>query len=91
MNFCNFKIKMPTSHHRKKHKEHLRQFRHTSDVSTTPRKARGNSVAIFTFIGAAFGLAVGYFGGLSVYLIIAAIFIGGIAGYFIGKKIDSGK
>ena len=82
---------MPTSHHRKKHKEHLRQFRQTSDVNSPSAKGKGNTGAICTFIGAAFGLAVGYFGGGSIYLIIAGIVIGGIAGFYIGKQIDSGK
>ena len=83
---------MPASHHRKKHKEHLRQFRHTSNVTSSSRKSNAkNATALFTFIGAAFGLAVGFFGGTSFSITIAAIFIGSIAGYFIGKKINSGK
>ena len=82
---------MPASHHRKKHKEHLKQFRHTNDVTTPVSKERGNTTIIFTIIGILFGLAVGYFGGLSIYLLLIVAVIGAIAGYLIGKKMDSVK
>ena len=79
---------MARSHHRKKHKEHLRQFKHKGDtVSSTPKsKASG----IFTIAGAIIGLAVSYFGSQgSILWIVIGVVVGGTAGYFVGRKIDS--
>jgi len=78
---------MARSHHRKKHKEHLRQFKNKGDtVSTTPKtKASG----IFTAAGAVIGLAVTYFGTEgSIFWILVGVIAGGTAGFFIGRGID---
>ena len=81
---------MARSHHRKKHKEHLRQFKNKGEtVSSSPKsKASG----IFTVGGAIIGLAVTYFGtqGSLVWILVGAI-AGGIIGYLIGRKVDSEK
>ena len=79
---------MARSHHRKKHKEHLRQFKHKGEtVSSTPKsKASG----IFTVGGAVIGLAVSYFGtqGSILWMIIGVV-AGGVTGYLIGRRVDS--
>jgi integral membrane sensor domain MASE1 len=82
---------MARSHHRKKHKEHLRQFRHSQDT-TAPKSGKGKTVGLFTTIGAALGFAVSYFAaqGSAVWIGIAMI-AGAITGYFIGHKIDTQK
>ena len=81
---------MARSHHRKKHKEHLRQFKNKGEtISSTPKsKASG----IFTVGGAIIGLAVTYFGtqGSLLWMLIGAI-AGGVGGYLIGRKVDSEK
>jgi len=81
---------MARSHHRKKHKEHLRQFKNKGEtISSTPKsKASG----IFAVGGAIIGLAVTYFAtqGSLLWMLIGAI-AGGIGGYLIGRKVDSDK
>ncbi len=78
---------MARSHHRKKHKEHLRQFKQRGEsVSSRPKsKATG----IFSVAGAIIGLAVSYFATEASYLwMTIGTVAGGVAGYFIGRKID---
>jgi ABC-type dipeptide/oligopeptide/nickel transport system permease subunit len=79
---------MARSHHRKKHKTHLRQFKQSQEV-TTGANSRGKSVMVLTVGGALAGLAVSYFasGGI-IWLIIGAL-VGGTVGYVIGRKMDS--
>jgi hypothetical protein len=81
------KKKMARSHHRKKHKEHLRQFKHRGETVSAKQKSKASG--IFTVAGAIIGLAVSYFATDASYLWMAVGTVaGGIAGYFIGKKID---
>lgn len=78
---------MARSHHRKKHKEHLRQFQHKSDINTGNAKGRGSNV--FAIVGAVAGLAILYFAtqGDMVWALGGAI-AGGLVGYLLGKSID---
>jgi NAD/NADP transhydrogenase beta subunit len=81
---------MARSHHRKKHKEHLRQFKNKGEtVSHTPKsKASG----IFAVGGAIIGLAVSYFGSQgSLLWIVIGLIAGGAAGYFVGRRLDADK
>lgn len=79
---------MARSHHRKKHKEHLRQFKHKEDVVTHNPKSK--ATGIFTVAGAIIGLAVSYFATEASYLWMAVGTIaGGVAGYFIGRRVDA--
>ncbi len=83
--------KMARSHHRKKHKEHLRQFRNSQDTAG-PKTGKGKTVGLFTAIGAAVGFAVSYFAAQgSAIWICAAIIAGAFIGYYIGHKIDTQK
>ena len=78
---------MARSHHRKKHKEQLRQFKHKEE--TTYPKAKSKAANIFAISGAIIGLAVSYFASEgSIRWIFTGLVAGGIAGYFIGRKID---
>ncbi|MEO7924603.1 MAG: hypothetical protein ABIR30_13060 [Chitinophagaceae bacterium] len=82
---------MARSHHRKKHKEHLRQFRHSQETSASTG-GKGKSTGWFTAIGAALGFAVSYFATQGTIIWIAAgIIAGGIVGFYIGRNIDSEK
>lgn len=79
---------MARSHHRKKHKEQLRHFKHKEETTfSTPKSKAAN---IFAIMGAIVGLAVSYFAteGAVLWIIIGFV-AGGIAGYLIGRKIDS--
>jgi NAD/NADP transhydrogenase beta subunit len=81
---------MARSHHRKKHKEHLRQYKHKEEtvVTTATSKAAG----VFAIVGAVIGLAVSYFAseGSALWIIIGLI-AGAAAGYFVGRNVDNSK
>jgi hypothetical protein len=82
---------MARSHHRKKHKEHLRQFKQKGEtVSSTPPKSKASG--IFTVGGAIIGLAVTYFATqASVLWVVIGVVAGGAAGYFVGRRMDADK
>lgn len=81
---------MARSHHRKKHRSHLRQYRHSHDTSVSAAKAKGRAVSVFTISGALAGLAIGYFATQGTMLwVVVGLLAGGAIGYFIGRKIDS--
>lgn len=81
---------MARSHHRKKHKEHLRQFKHDHESANSSSPTKGKVTTIFTFIGAAVGFAVSFFAaGGSVIWIAGGLVAGAAAGYYTGRKIDS--
>jgi len=79
---------MARSHHRKKHKEHLRLFKHKGDTVT--RVAKSKASGVLAVGGAVIGLAVSYFAsaGSLIWLIAGAV-VGGLAGYLIGRKVDA--
>lgn len=84
---------MARSHHRKKHKEHLRQFKHTQEsgpVSTAASRSRGT--VVFGVMGAIIGLAVAYFATQGSLLWMGAgLAAGAVLGYYIGRSVDSSK
>ncbi len=78
---------MARSHHRKKHKTHLRQFKNSQD--TTDTTARSKASSIFGILGAITGGAVCYFASQGSWIWIAVGLVGGaVLGYYIGKKLD---
>ena len=81
---------MARSHHRKKHKEHLRQFKHKSETASSAPKSKASG--IIAVAGAIIGLAVSYFGtqGSILWMMIGTI-AGATAGYFIGRRLDTDK
>jgi uncharacterized membrane protein YfcA len=81
---------MARSHHRKKHKEQLRQFKHKDDSIAPAVRTKASN--IFTIVGAVIGSAVGYLVSHNS-LVWAAIglIVGIAAGYIIGRKADTGK
>ena len=80
---------MARSHHRKKHKTQLRQFRHSHDTSVTPPGSKARAVSVFTIAGALTGFAIGYFATQgSLLWLLVGLLAGGAAGYLIGRKVD---
>ena len=79
---------MPTSHHRKKHKEHLRHFQHTHEPVTT-KAATGGIAGTIAIIGLILGIAVGYFAtdGILLWTAFGAV-IGGLLGFLGGRYFD---
>lgn len=83
---------MARSHHRKKHKEHLRQFKNSHDTGKESSSNKIKTTGIFTLLGAATGFAISYFAsGFSALWASVSTIAGGLAGYYIGKSIDSHK
>lgn len=85
---------MARSHHRKKHKEHVRQFKqvHDTAVSVAPGKSKTSATWVFGIAGLIVGFAVGYFASSGDTIWMAAGSVAGVSsGYFIGRKIDSEK
>ena len=81
---------MARPHHRKKHKQHVQQFKHRGDFVTS--KAKGKASYTFLVVGLIVGSLVGYFAGngAAAWMIIG-LAIGAAAGYFIGYRIDAAK
>jgi len=80
---------MAQSHHRKKHKEHLRQFQQKQGNATVEPKRK--AAVIFSVVGAVIGLAISYFSSeANIVWIVAGTAAGGIAGYLFGRNIDKG-
>jgi hypothetical protein len=84
--------KMARSHHRKKHKEHVRQFRHSHEATSASPRTKGKASLVFALGGTVAGLLVSYFASDgSLVWMTAGLAAGAIAGYFLGRKIDADK
>jgi hypothetical protein len=82
---------MARSHHRKKHKEHLRNFKQSHE-GTASVKAKGKASGVFAFGGVAVGLLLGYLASNgSLLWAIAGLIAGGATGYFIGRSVDGSR
>jgi hypothetical protein len=80
---------MARSHHRKKHKEHVRQFKHHYDSTETAANARTKASSLFAIVGALTGGAVGYFASQGSWLWIGlGLILGAGIGYALGKRLD---
>jgi len=80
---------MARPHHRKGHKEHLKQFQNRAAGNTGESKAKAKASSVFAVGGAIVGLAVLY---LATQGDFVWAFGGGVAGaaigYLLGKNID---
>lgn len=75
---------MPTSRHRKKHKQQAHQ--HANPVYT---KRRGSAASVLAIAGAIVGLAVTYLASNANWIWVTVItVIGACIGYLVGKKLD---
>lgn len=79
---------MARSHHRKKHKEHLRQFKNKAETTwVTPRSKASN---VFAVVGAVVGAAISFFSTEgSLPWIAGGLVAGTVAGWLIGRKVDA--
>ena len=78
---------MARPHHRKKHKEHLRQYQQSRGGFSTTAKTKGTSV--FAIVGGVIGLAIAYFATQgNIVWIIAGGVVGAGLGYVFGNSID---
>ncbi|MBL7740321.1 MAG: hypothetical protein JNK14_13985 [Chitinophagaceae bacterium] len=84
---------MARPHHRKKHKTHVQQFKHShNSTASVKAKSKASAAGVFTFGGAIAGLLLGYFaGGTSLIWAAAGLIAGGLAGYLIGRRMDAGN
>ncbi len=81
---------MARSHHRKKHRSHVQQYKQNRQAAGEKPKSSGSRVFLVT--GAVLGLAIGYIASTgTIPWVIAGLFIGAAAGYWAGKKIDSSR
>jgi hypothetical protein len=81
---------MPRSHHRKKHKSHVRQFKQAHDTGTGDTRRKGKVTAAFTILGALTGGAICYFASSGDIMVIGiGVLIGAVVGYYAGHRIDS--
>ncbi len=80
---------MARSHHRKKHKSHVQQFKKERSNSSGIFK-RSSTFPVFTIVGGLLGLIVGYIAtdgsllGISIGLVV-----GTLGGYLLGRNIDA--
>lgn len=80
---------MANPHHRKKHKEHLKQFQNRVASQTGESKEKAKASSVFAIGGAIAGLAVLYFATQGNFIWAAGGgVIGGAIGYLIGKNVD---
>ncbi len=83
---------MARSHHRKKHKQHVQQFKQSHEIVADPRKSKSSATWVFGIAGAIVGFAISYFATSGSYVWTGVgLVAGGVAGYLIGRNIDGKK
>jgi hypothetical protein len=81
---------MARSHHRKKHKQHLQQFKQSQENAAITNK-KGKASGTFCVAGMVLGLAIAYFASTGAYLWMGVgLVAGGLGGYLLGRRIDKG-
>ncbi|HEY6504179.1 MAG TPA: hypothetical protein VIZ28_09420 [Chitinophagaceae bacterium] len=84
---------MARPHHRKKHKEHLKNFKQSHEGSTSSfRRSKSKASAVFAFGGGAVGLLLVYLASNGALVWAGAgLVAGAVAGYLIGRRVDREK
>ncbi len=78
---------MARSHHRKKHKSHVQQYK--LNRQATGEKAKSTGTRVFLVTGVVLGFAIGYIATSgAVAGMMIGLLLGAAAGYMGGKKID---
>lgn len=78
---------MARSHHRKKHRAHVRLFKHNYETEQAG-SGKSNATTILMVGGALAGIAIGYFASADFLFMAIGLGVGGAAGFFLGKKMD---
>ncbi len=80
---------MARPHHRKGHKEHLKQFQNRVAGNTGESKAKAKASSVFAVGGAVVGMAIFYFATQGDFFwALGGGIVGAAVGYLIGKNID---
>ena len=80
---------MARPHHRKGHKEHLKQFQNRTSGNTGESKAKAKASSVFAVGGAVAGLAILYFATQGNFIwALGGTAVGAALGYLIGKNIE---
>ena len=80
---------MARPHHRKGHKEHLKQFQNRTAGSTGESKAKAKASSVFAVGGAVAGMAILYFATQGDFVwALGGAAVGLAVGYLIGKNVD---
>ena len=80
---------MARPHHRKGHKEHLKQFQNRAAGNTGESKAKAKASSVFAVGGAIVGMALLYFATQGDFVwALGGGLAGGLIGYLIGRGID---
>lgn len=80
---------MARSHHRKKHKQQLHQFKQSREISSVSSKSKVAARWIFGIGGAILGFAIVFFAtGSSLLWGVVGLIPGAIAAYYYGKTIE---
>jgi uncharacterized membrane protein YfcA len=83
---------MARSHHRKKHKTQLKQFKHSHDTTATSPRSRTKASSVFAVVGSLAGFAISYFATRGALMWVAlGILAGAAIGYYIGRSVDAEK
>ncbi|MBK8951875.1 MAG: hypothetical protein IPM85_05750 [Chitinophagaceae bacterium] len=79
---------MARSHHRKAHKQRLKDYKHVHEDLAHVRQKTGTTF-VFTLLGIVLGGTVGYIAtGGALLWIAAGIVVMGFAGYLLGKRVE---
>jgi uncharacterized membrane protein YfcA len=73
---------MRRSHHSRKKRRSFPQH------PSRPKPPRRAAIIIFILFMSAFGGGLGYFTSVSLVWMIVGVIVGGVAGYFIGDRLD---
>ena len=80
---------MARPHHRKGHKEHLKQFQNRVAGNTGESKIKSKASSVFAVGGAVVGMAIFYFATQGDFIwALGGGIVGAALGYLIGKNID---
>lgn len=81
---------MARPHHRKKHREQLKQFRHKDETHTAGPRTK--AAWIMAVVGAVFGIGISYIATQGDWIWIAvSLAVFAVAGYLVGRRIDREK
>lgn len=82
---------MARTHHRKKHKTQVQQFKKDHSQSTSALK-RSSSFPVFTIIAGLLGAIVAYIATNGTLMWVGVgLVAGALAGYLIGRRVDAGN